>query len=151
MPYIIAFWHSRIVFTAWYFSFFPSCAIISRHSDGDLAASVVEQLGLKTARGSTSKGGGPALKKLIKMIRDEGLNAGITPDGPRGPARKLQEGAITLGQLSRCPILPVSFSASRAIRLKSWDRFMIPIPFSRIKIVYFWGKWNQFIPWQSGF
>ena len=66
----------------------------------------------------------------------EGLNAGITPDGPRGPARKLQEGVITLGQLSQYPILPVSFSASRAIRLKSWDRFMIPIPFSRAAFVY---------------
>ena len=136
MPYIIAFWHSRILFTAWYFSFFPSCAIISRHSDGELAASIVEQLGLKTARGSTSKGGGPALKQLIKLIRNEGLNAGITPDGPRGPARKLQDGVITLGQLSQYPILPISFSASRAIRLKSWDRFMIPLPFSRAAFVY---------------
>lgn len=109
--------------------------MISRHSDGDLAAAIVEKLGAKTARGSTSKGGMTAFRQVIKMI-DQGLIAGITPDGPRGPARRLQEGVISLGQISQRPIIPVSFSARHALRLKSWDRFLVPLPFTSASMVY---------------
>lgn len=109
--------------------------MISRHSDGDLAAATIEKFGVKTARGSTSKGGMSAFRQIIKMI-NQGLIAGITPDGPRGPARRLQEGVISLGQISQRPIIPVSFSARHALRLKSWDRFLVPLPFTSASMVY---------------
>jgi len=134
-PFIAVFWHSRLMFAAWYFSFYPSCAMISRHSDGELAAATVEKLGIRSARGSTTAGGTNALRQLLQMIK-EGLNAGITPDGPRGPARSLRDGVISLGQLSQRPIIPVSFAARPAIRLKSWDRFLVPLPFSRASLVF---------------
>lgn len=134
-PFIAVFWHSRVLFSAWYFSFYPSCAIISRHSDGEIAASAVEKLGIRSARGSTTRGGSRALKELLRMIRS-GLNAGITPDGPRGPARELQDGVLSLGQLSQRPVIPVAFSSRWALRLKSWDRFMIPLPFSKTAFVF---------------
>jgi len=134
-PFIAVFWHSRLVFSGWYFSFYPSCAMISRHSDGELAALTVERLGIKSARGSTTRGGSSALKGLVRMLR-RGLNAGLTPDGPKGPARSLQDGVVSLGQLSQRPVIPVSFSSRWALRLNSWDRFMIPLPFSRTSFVF---------------
>jgi len=134
-PFIVVCWHSRLIFTGWYFSFYPSCAMISRHSDGELAALTVEKLGVKSARGSTTRGGSSALKGLVRMLRG-GLNAGLTPDGPKGPARSLQDGVVALGQLSQRPVIPVSFSARRSRRLKSWDRCMIPLPFSETAFVF---------------
>ena len=134
-PFIFAVWHSRIIFAAWYFSFYPTCAMISRHSDGELAAATFKKLGIEAARGSTTEGGMTALRKLVQMM-NQGLIAAITPDGPRGPARRLQEGVISLGQLSQRPIIPISFSSRHAVRLKSWDRFLVPMPFSRSSIVY---------------
>ncbi len=134
-PFIFAIWHSRLIFAAWYLSFLPSCAMISRHSDGGLAADTVKILGIEAARGSTTEGGMTALRQLVQFM-NQGLIAAITPDGPRGPARRLQEGVISLGQLSQRPIIPISFSSRHAIRLKSWDRFLLPMPFSRSSLVY---------------
>lgn len=134
-PFILVFWHSRIFFASWYFSFYRCYALISRHSDGELVAAAVEKLGIRSARGSTTRGGGAALRELVRMIK-KGFNAGITPDGPTGPARKLQDGVISLGQLSQRPIIPISFSSRHAVRLKSWDRFMVPVPFSKAAFVY---------------
>jgi lysophospholipid acyltransferase (LPLAT)-like uncharacterized protein len=134
-PFIFAFWHSRIIFAISFYRNYPICGLISRHSDGEFAAATIEILGMTSARGSTSRGGGEALRRLVRNLR-KGLNVGITPDGPRGPARKLQDGVITLGQISQRKIIPFSFSAKPAIRLKSWDRFLVPLPFSRMAVVY---------------
>ena len=134
-PFIVVFWHSRLLFVGWYFRIYRMCAMISRHSDGELAADTFGRLGIKAVRGSTSSGGAAAFRQLFQMI-ERGWNAAITPDGPRGPARRLQEGVISMGQISRRPIIPVSFSARHAVRFKSWDRFMVPLPFSRVSMVY---------------
>jgi lysophospholipid acyltransferase (LPLAT)-like uncharacterized protein len=134
-PFIAAFWHSRLLFAGWYLSDFPTCAMISRHSDGELAAATYKKLGIEAARGSTTEGGMPALRQLVQSMK-QGQIAAITPDGPRGPARRLQDGVISLGQLSQRPIIPVSFSSRYAVRLKSWDRFLVPMPFSRSSLVY---------------
>jgi len=134
-PFILVFWHSRIFFATWYLSFYRCCALISRHSDGELVAAAAEKLGIQSARGSTTRGGEAALRQLVRMI-GKGFNGIITPDGPKGPPRKLQDGVISLGQLSQRPVIPVSFSSRHAVRLKSWDRFMIPLPFSKTAFVY---------------
>lgn len=134
-PFIAVFWHSRLLFVGWYFRVYPLCAMISRHSDGELAADTFGKLGIKAVRGSTSSGGATAFRQLFQMI-EQGWNAAITPDGPRGPARRLQEGVVSLGQISQRPIIPISFSARHAVRLKSWDRFMVPLPFSRVAMVF---------------
>ena len=134
-PFIAVFWHSRILFSSWYFKTYPICAMISRHSDGELAVDTIRRMGMSSVRGSTTSGGSEAFRQLIKMIK-KGSNAAITPDGPRGPARQLQEGVILLGQVSQRPIIPVSFSSRHALRLKSWDRFLVPLPFSRASMVF---------------
>lgn len=134
-PFIAVYWHSRLLFITWYLRVYPLCAMISRHSDGALAADTFGKFGIKAVRGSTSSGGAAAFRQLFRMI-EQGWNAAITPDGPRGPSRRLQEGVISLGQISQRPIIPISFSARHAVRLKSWDRFMVPLPFSRVSLVY---------------
>ena len=134
-PFIIVFWHSRLLFSGWYFRSYPLCAMISRHSDGELAVDTYGRMGITSVRGSTTLGGSAAFRQLIKKIK-KGSNAAITPDGPRGPARRLQEGVILLGQISQRPIIPVSFSSRHAVRLKSWDRFLVPLPFSRASMVF---------------
>lgn len=133
-PAIFCFWHGRMIV-------FPCIqpkgrvmhVLISFHRDGELIARVIEQFGIKSIRGSSSKGAKEATRLLISKLH-AGENVAITPDGPRGPAQQVAKGALTLARLSGIPIVPVSFSASFAKQLTSWDRFMIPLPFSRVVV-----------------
>ncbi|MGI8402678.1 MAG: lysophospholipid acyltransferase family protein, partial [Gemmatimonadaceae bacterium] len=109
--------------------------LISEHRDGEIVARAAESLGYGLIRGSTTRGGGRALISLVRELR-AGHEIAITPDGPRGPARKFAPGALVAAQRSDAFILPVAVSASRSWRLKSWDRFMIPKPFARVTIAY---------------
>lgn len=107
--------------------------LISHHRDGELIAKVIKHFDIEAVRGSSSRGAREALRNMIKLI-NAGDNISITPDGPRGPALVAQEGAATLARLANRPLLPVTFSATRCWRLSSWDRFMIPKPFSTIVV-----------------
>ncbi len=129
-PVIFAFWHGRLgLLTALnrekliYF-------IISRHGDGEIIARVAEAFNVRSVRGSTTRGGGQALRRLVRLVR-QGYNAGITPDGPRGPRQVCQAGVIALARMTGCVILPVSCSVRRRRFLGSWDRFLFPYPFNR--------------------
>jgi lysophospholipid acyltransferase (LPLAT)-like uncharacterized protein len=86
-------------------------------------------------RGSTSRRGPQALRELTTWGR-KGYDLAITPDGPRGPVYVIQDGIIALAQLSGMPIIPVSYHLSWKIRVRSWDRFQIPLPFSRCEMIY---------------
>ncbi|WP_051881312.1 lysophospholipid acyltransferase family protein [Parvularcula oceani] len=139
-PFICAFWHSRLlmmpVIKAEQGRDFRM--LISEHRDGEVIARVIGHFGIDTARGSAAdprkrdknKGGAAALKALISSGR-EGRNTGITPDGPRGPRQRAQPGIAQLARLSGLPVLPMSYSVRRARFLGSWDRFLLPLPFSR--------------------
>jgi lysophospholipid acyltransferase (LPLAT)-like uncharacterized protein len=144
-PVIVAFWHARLAAMPHVFrAFRKSHMLISAHRDGELIARSIEALGFSTVRGSTArqkpgearpkdKGGAAALRQMIRIVK-KGGSVGITPDGPRGPRMRVSPGTIALAALSGAPLLAVSYSSSRAIRFKSWDRFLLPLPFGRIHV-----------------
>lgn len=131
---IAVLWHGRMATAAPVFAGVNTVILVSMSGDGELADSLLKRLGYRTLRGSTSKYGVRALKSMRDMLQGGGAVA-ITPDGPRGPRHRVNRGAAFLARDSGLPILPFGFAASRALRLNSWDRFLIPLPFSRVQVV----------------
>ena len=131
---IMAFWHGRILPATYYFRRRGIVVITSENFDGEWIARIIERFGFGTARGSTSRGG---LKALLQLTRDmsAGKPAGFTVDGPRGPARIAQPGAVWLAKATGNPVLPFHLEARRHWTLSSWDRTQIPKPFSTVSIV----------------
>ena len=107
--------------------------LISPSVDGEIGAMVVRSLGAEVIRGSSTHTGARALRDYYQALAHEGVSPAITPDGPRGPPWKFKPGAVLLAQLSGRPVIPLSYAASRAWKIK-WDRFVIPCPLSRIVI-----------------
>ena len=130
---IMAFWHGRILPATYYFRRRGIVVITSENFDGEWIAGIIERFGYGTARGSTSRGG---RKALLQLTRDmaAGKPAGFTIDGPRGPARVAQPGAVWLAKATGNPVLPFHLEASRHWTLKSWDRTQIPKPFATVAI-----------------
>ncbi len=108
--------------------------LISPSVDGEIGAMIVRNLGGVVIRGSSTHTGARALRDYYQALAHEGVSPAITPDGPRGPPWKVKPGAVLLAQLSGRPIIPLSYAASRAWKIK-WDRFVIPWPLARITIV----------------
>jgi lysophospholipid acyltransferase (LPLAT)-like uncharacterized protein len=131
---IYAFWHRNILPMLYLHRNREYLVIISKSQDGDLIADVCEKLGYLTARGSTSRGGSSALRKMIALSRKYSL--AFTPDGPKGPAGKIKEGMVYLAKLTGLPVILISAKVRHEIVFHSWDRFRLPLPFSRIEIVY---------------
>jgi lysophospholipid acyltransferase (LPLAT)-like uncharacterized protein len=131
---IMSFWHGRILPATYYFRRRGIVVITSENFDGEWIARIIERFGYGTSRGSSSRG---SLKALLQLKRDltAGRPAGLTVDGPRGPARVAQPGAIWLAKATGHPVLPFHLEASRHWTLKSWDRTQIPKPFSTVSIV----------------
>jgi lysophospholipid acyltransferase (LPLAT)-like uncharacterized protein len=107
--------------------------LISPSVDGEIGAMIVRSLGGEVIRGSSTHTGARALRDYYQALAHEGVSPAITPDGPRGPPWKFKPGAVLLAQLSGRPMIPLSYAASRAWKIK-WDRFVIPKPFSRIVV-----------------
>ena len=131
---VMAFWHGRILSATYYFRRRGIVVITSENFDGEWIARIIERFGYGTARGSTSRG---ARKAMLQLVRDMGAGkpAGFTLDGPRGPARVAQPGAIWLARTTGNPILPFHLEASHYWSLGSWDRTQIPKPFSTVSLV----------------
>lgn len=110
--------------------------LISSHADGRLIAKTVKWHGISTVTGSSSKGGTDALRQMVRLL-GEGTTVGITPDGPRGPRMRASDGAIALARLSGAPIVPAAAATSGRRVLSTWDRLIVPLPFSRGACV--WG------------
>jgi lysophospholipid acyltransferase (LPLAT)-like uncharacterized protein len=130
----MAFWHGRIVPAAFYFRRRGIVVLTSDNFDGEWAAGIIERLGFGTARGSTSRGARRALLQL-KRVMSAGQATAFTLDGPRGPARHAQPGALWLAKATGNPVLPFHIEADRHWTLSSWDRTQIPKPFSTLAIV----------------
>jgi len=130
---IMAFWHGRILPATYYFRRRGIVVITSENFDGEWIAGIIERFGYGTARGSTSRGG---LKALLQLTREmaAGKPAGFTLDGPRGPARVAQPGAVWLAKATGNPVLPFHLEANRHWTLTSWDRTQIPAPFATVSI-----------------
>jgi lysophospholipid acyltransferase (LPLAT)-like uncharacterized protein len=131
---VMAFWHGRILPATFYFRRRGIVVITSENFDGEWIARIIERFGYGTARGSTSHGGRKAMLQLVRDMR-QGKSAGFTLDGPRGPARIAQPGAIWLASTTGNPVLPFHLEASRYWSLTSWDRTQVPKPFSTVALV----------------
>jgi lysophospholipid acyltransferase (LPLAT)-like uncharacterized protein len=134
-PFIFVLWHGELLPLLFVHRGRGIAALISEHADGELIARVVERLGYRTVRGSTTRGAARALIGLERAAR-EGCTLAITPDGPRGPAHSFAPGAMVVAQRSGLPLVAVSVHTSRAWRLRSWDRFTIPKPFAVLHVAY---------------
>ena len=131
---VMAFWHGRILPATIYFRGRGIVVITSENFDGEWIAGIIERFGYGTARGSTSRGGRRALLQLVRDMA-AGKPAGFTVDGPRGPARIAQPGAVWLAKATGNPVLPFHLEADRHWTLRSWDRTQIPKPFSTVALV----------------
>lgn len=133
-PVIFAAWHNRLFLVPYLFHrWWPGrkvAVMVSASKDGGKLARVLDKFNLICVRGSSSRRGKEALLEITRYV-NEGYDAGITPDGPRGPKYQVAEGVASLAQLTGAPIIPISWDVSRKITLNSWDNFMIPLPFSR--------------------
>jgi len=132
---IFTLWHGELLPLLWHHRKEGVAVVISEHRDGEIIAQIAERLGYTTVRGSSSRGGGRALIGLIRAL-EGGRDGAVTPDGPRGPAHVFAPGAAIASQRTGVPLLPIRASASRAWRLKSWDRFLVPKPFATVRVTY---------------
>jgi hypothetical protein len=129
-PFIYVLWHGRMLMPMLSWRNTGVYILVSEHRDGEIVTSSMVSAGYKTIRGSSSRGGARALAGIVKLSR-AGKSCCITPDGPRGPKWKFQPGAIYAAAKTGLPIIPLTGSASRAHYFGSWDRFQLPMPFSR--------------------
>ena len=136
-PVIFCIWHNRLALSMVVHRRYPRklAALISASKDGAFLAAILLQYGVQAVRGSTSRRGPQALLELTNQMR-RGYDVAITPDGPRGPRYVVQEGIVSLAQLTGLPIVPVTCNTQGKICLKSWDGFQIPMPFARCDMVF---------------
>ena len=134
-PFLLCIWHGRIFLPIYLHRATGLHAMVSLHSDGEMIARTLRKLGYRTIRGSSTRGGREALHQLAQAVRDGG-NGAIMPDGPRGPRHRFKPGAMRIAQRSGAVLVPLTFSAKRPIRFKSWDRFLLWRPFSRTVAIY---------------
>lgn len=134
---IWAFWHNQILVIPWIYSRHLSdrngAVLTSASRDGDVLAETMRNFGVSAVRGSSSRRGGQAMLELVKWIK-AGHDVVMIPDGPRGPCYKLQPGIIKLAQKTGAEIFPIRVDYQNYWELKSWDRFRIPKPFSRVLV-----------------
>lgn len=123
-------WHGKSLMFAHRFRDLGFWVLISHSRDGDMQNEIFRSLGYQTIRGSTGRGGVRALVESIRALQAGGTMA-MTPDGPRGPSGVVQAGAISMAQKSGAMLIPVGIAAKPALFARSWDRYMIPLPFSR--------------------
>jgi lysophospholipid acyltransferase (LPLAT)-like uncharacterized protein len=136
-PAALVIWHNRLFVSAEYFRRYRTkrsvYALVSASKDGAWLAAFYRLIGLIPVRGSSSNFGREAGKALIEVMRD-GHDIGITPDGPRGPMYAVEPGVLVVTRRNNAPMVLVGVEFTRAWRLKSWDQFYIPVPFSRVKM-----------------
>jgi len=132
---IFALWHARLLPLIYTHRGRGVVVLVSRHRDGEWIARVIERLGFATARGSSTRGGGVGARAML-LEGERGHLLAITPDGPRGPAERVKPGLVYLASRTGFPVLPVAAAARRAWVFDSWDRFRLPLPFTRVTVAY---------------
>ncbi|HEX4668236.1 MAG TPA: lysophospholipid acyltransferase family protein [Chthoniobacterales bacterium] len=137
--YIGALWHNRLLLLPFVIKrYLPErrgAALISTSRDGAILADLVGRFGFEVVRGSSSRKGASAIRQLAEVIA-QGKDVVITPDGPRGPAYELGQGIVYLAQQSGAAVVPVNMEYSSCWRARSWDRFILPKPFSRVRVIF---------------
>ncbi|GAM07934.1 putative protein [Geobacter sp. OR-1] len=128
--FIGTFWHARLLMIPFIYPGTRMNVLIGTHRDGQLIADVMKCFGFGLVRGSSSKGGVGALREMGRLLA-KGNDVAITPDGPRGPAEVAKMGVAQVARVTGRPVVPIAFSSSRCWRGTSWDRMVIPKPFSQ--------------------
>lgn len=140
-PLVYAVWHGQILLAPWLTTRLCRSegariprVLASRSFEGELVSRFARSFGLRAARGSSSRGGARAMRELAAAIA-AGEDVAVIPDGPRGPREVAQPGVVMLASLTGAPVVPLAIAARPARRLRSWDRFMVPLPFARAAAV----------------
>lgn len=137
-PAVLCTWHRNALLAAGTLRGSGIHVAVSLSRDGERIAGVLDRLGFgESPRGSSSRGGVGALRSVLRWIQRQGT-VGFLTDGPRGPARRVKPGVLLAARLSGLPIVPVHFSAGPALRFRSWDRMILPLPFARV--IRVWGE-----------
>jgi lysophospholipid acyltransferase (LPLAT)-like uncharacterized protein len=134
-PFVYVFWHRVQFFLAYPHRRENLAILVSLSRDGELIARTLHRFGLATIRGSSSHGGIQALSDMIETLKN-GMRVAVTPDGPRGPLWTVHPGAALAALKTDLPIVPVACAARRALVFKSWDEYIVPLPFNRIGLVH---------------
>ena len=139
-PFIACFWHQRQFICVrmlldLHAKGLRTGFLISPSADGDIAARLLETYDVRIMRGSATRTGALALRDLVQAIRDEKISPMIAPDGPKGPIHVFKPGTAMLAQLTGAPLLPMTFVAKRSWTVSSWDKLLLPRPFTRVKVV----------------
>lgn len=134
-PYVFMCWHEALLPLLWRHRRHGIAIVVSDARDGQYLADLGASIGYRLVRGSSTRGAARALLGAVRELQ-AGHPVAFTPDGPRGPRRELKQGVIAAAQRGDAVILPLHAEADRAWRLQSWDRFMVPKPFSRVRIAY---------------
>jgi len=134
---VYIFWHSKMILGWWLFRDRKFAALVSQSKDGEILTRLLNKWGYNTFRGSSSKGGKEALAELNSTIQTASTSAVITPDGPRGPALQIKNGALILAKENNIPIIPLKITYyKKKILIKSWDKFELPLPFSKCDVTF---------------
>jgi len=131
---LVAFWHNRVLMMPLANRSAKLCVMNSRSRDGEIATRAMARWGIHSVRGSASRGAVAGFLQLVRAFRD-GYSLALVPDGPRGPRYQAKAGIIHLARATGAPLYPVTYAASHKIELRSWDRLIIPLPFSRVRFV----------------
>ena len=134
-PYVLLSWHEALLPVMWHHRGRGIAALVSEARDGEYLAGFARSLGYHLIRGSSTRGGRRALLGAIRALRD-GTPVGVTPDGPRGPRRVVKPGALAAAEKGGAMIVPVHADSRPAWRAGSWDRFLVPPPFARVRVAY---------------
>ncbi len=132
---ILSLWHGQMLPILCAHRGEPCTVLVSEHRDGEIIARILHAFGFSAARGSSSRGGSRALLQLVQLV-NAGNDIAITPDGPRGPRRQMAPGVLLIAQRTGSPIVPLVAHADNVWRLRSWDGFEIPKPFTRVTVLY---------------
>jgi lysophospholipid acyltransferase (LPLAT)-like uncharacterized protein len=131
-PAVFAFWHARMLMIP---MIHPKGrkmhVLISSHRDGELIARTMHLFGFGTVRGSTTRGGATGAMNAVRMLK-QGDDVAVTPDGPRGPAERVQPGVLAIARLADMPVIPVAYASTRQKRARSWDKFIVALPFGSL-------------------
>jgi lysophospholipid acyltransferase (LPLAT)-like uncharacterized protein len=134
-PYLFVLWHEALLPLLWRHRKQGIAIVVSEARDGEYLANYAESIGYRLVRGSSTRGAARALLGAVREL-EAGHPVAFTPDGPRGPRRELKQGVVAAAQRAEVRILPIHAEADRAWRFSSWDRFMLPKPFARVRVAY---------------
>jgi lysophospholipid acyltransferase (LPLAT)-like uncharacterized protein len=134
-PHLFSLWHGRMFVPMFVHRQQGIIPMISQHADGEMITRVVKKLGYGSVRGSSTRRGKEAFHELVDHLKSEGVGA-MLPDGPTGPRHHFKPGTLFIASKADCPLVPVTFAAKSCWRVGSWDRFVVPKPFSKCVIFY---------------